>query len=222
MKPAGVAFFDLDRTVLDVNSASLWVRREVREGYVTLGQALRAGMWIGAYHLGFARMEQAIRDAIASLAGREEAALRARTRAFWEEEVLPAVRPAAREAVARHHAAGELAVLLTSSSVYLSELAAAELGLDGFLCNRFEVRDGRFTGAAVEPLCFGPGKLVHARAFLDERGLSLDRAAFYTDSVSDLPVLEAVGRPVAVTPDPRLAREARRRGWPVEDWSPGA
>ena len=83
----------------------------------------------------------------------------------------------------------------------------------------FEVgADGCYTGRLAGTLCYGPGKLEQASRFAAERGETLAASAFYTDSASDLPVLEAVGAPVAVNPDPRLRRVASKRGWPVVDW----
>ncbi len=213
-----IAFFDLDLTLLEVNSASLWVRREVRLGHLSRWWALRAAGWLGLYELGFGRMGDAIRGAARTLEGKEEAVLQQRTVDFWREELQARIRPGGREAVAAHQAEGELAVLLTSSSNYLGELAVAELGMDGLLCNRFEVVQGRYTGNLVEPLCFGAGKLHHGAALVEAKGVDLSRCTFYTDSMSDLPVLDAVGRPVAVHPDPRLRREASRRGWEIADW----
>ena len=215
---AAIAFFDLDRTVIAVNSATGWIRREVRQGFLSKRQAVTGAWWIGKYQLGFARMDQAIADAVATLAGQEEQVVRARTHAFWHEEVAPTVRPGAREAIARHREQGDHLVLLTSSSTYMSEVASETLGLDDWLCNRFEVVDGRFTGQVHRPMCFGPGKVEHAAAMAAERGVDLAECAFYTDSYSDLPGLLAVGQPVVVAPDPRLLREARKRGWPVQDW----
>jgi len=215
---AGVAFFDLDRTLIAVNSASGWVRRELRLGHVGWLEAMRAAGWIGLYGLGVANMGNVVRSAVATLRGTPEDEIRRRTLAFWEEEVRAQLRPGARAAVERHREAGDRLVLLTSSSPYMSEPIAAELGLDDWLCNRFEVVDGVFTGETLEPLCFGAGKIEHARAYVAERGVALTDCAFYTDSMSDLPMLELVGRPVVIDPDPRLAREAKRRGWPVEDW----
>jgi phosphoserine phosphatase len=74
------------------------------------------------------------------------------------------------------------------------------------------------TGTFERPLCYGAGKLERARALVHSLGSTLEQAVFYTDSITDLPLLEAVGQPVAVNPDPRLRRVARRRGWPIEDW----
>ena len=147
------AFFDLDRTVLDVNSGRLWIRSEVRLGYLSRGQAARAAFHLARYHLGFARIEAVIREAVATLEGTPEAELAARTEAFYHREVASRVRAGAPAALAAHRARGEPCVLLTTSSTYLSRLVQADLGFDDSLCNRFEVRpDGRFTGAPQEPL----------------------------------------------------------------------
>ncbi|MEZ4474356.1 MAG: HAD-IB family hydrolase [bacterium] len=217
------AFFDLDRTVLDVNSGRLWIRSEVRLGYLGRRQAARAAFHLARYHLGFARIEPVIRDAVATLAGTPEAELAARTEAFYHREVARRVRPGLAGVLARHRAAGEPCVLLTTSSSYLAGLFQRDLGFDDSLCNRFEVAaDGRFTGAPREPLCYGAGKVQVAEAWARARGIRLADCAFYTDSFSDAPMLAAVGRPVAVHPDPRLARLARRRGWPCEAWGTAA
>ncbi len=213
-----VAFFDLDLTLLDVNTATLWVKRELREKNISKGFFLKSVAWVGLYQLGAARMEEVLEKAIAQAAGLDEEETAERTRVFYEEEVKNRFRPGALDAVRAHQADGDRCVLLTSSSPYLSAPVAEFLGLDGVLCNRFEVDGGRFTGRPHKPLCYGPGKLHYASAWIDEHGGSLKDAAFYTDSFSDLPVLEAVGRPVAVHPDPRLRRPAERRGWEVATW----
>lgn len=214
-----IAFFDFDETLIVGNSGQLWIRRELREGNITPTQFLRAAVWMLRYKMGWASMDDALRTAIGSLRGQSEQALRARTRAFYETEVRMLYRTGARPALERHRARGDAVVLLTASSVYLSELVAAELGLDDVLCNRFEVDEaGAHTGRPVGNLCFGAGKLGYAEAYAQQRGVSLSDCWFYTDSYSDLPVLERMGHPVVVNPDPRLRREAERRGWPVEWW----
>ncbi|HET9449617.1 MAG TPA: HAD family hydrolase [Aggregicoccus sp.] len=216
-----VAFFDLDKTLLAVNSGALWIRRELAQGHISRLQALRATAWLARYHLGFVSMEDALLRAIAQLAGTHAEPIVRRTEAFYAEQVSALYRPGALEALERHRGAGDRLVLLTSSSGYLSELVARDLCLDAVLCNRFEVDEaGLHTGRPLGALCFGSGKLAHAEQYLRERaeGAPLRDCTFYTDSYSDLPVMAAVGRPVAVNPDPRLRREALRRGWPVVDW----
>lgn len=215
---AGIAFFDVDKTLLAVNSATLWVRRELRAGNISRVDALRASFWVGLYGLGFIEADDVIRAAIRTLRGKRERDVLDRTLEFWDEEVRPTLRPGARAAVQRHKEAGELTFLLTSSTNYMSAPIADELKVDGFLANRFVVEDGVFTGAAHEPVCYGRGKVAHALGCAGKLNIELRECAFYTDSASDLPMLEAVGRPVVVDPDPRLRRIARKRGWPVEDW----
>lgn len=213
-----LALFDVDRTLLSVNAGKLWVKAELRGGFISRWQATKAAVWIAGYHLGYGRVEQVIENAIATLAGDREETIQARTMAFYAEEIAGTYRRRAREVVERHKAAGDTLALLTSTSNYLAEPVQRELGISHALCNRFEVRDGVFTGEPLRPLCFGPGKLAHARTFAEQLGEKLEDATFYTDSASDLAVLEAVGRPVVVHPDPTLGRIARKRGWPIEDW----
>jgi phosphoserine phosphatase len=150
--------------------------------------------------------------------GQPEAELARRTGIFWEEECVSTVRPGAQRAVQRHRELGHAGMLSTSSSPWISRLAVAELGLDGYLCTEIEVVDGLLTGRIAGTPNFGQGKLTRLQAYAGRRGVSLADVWFYTDSAADLPLMLAVGHPVCVAPDPRLAREARRRGWPVEDW----
>jgi len=217
-KPPGIAFFDLDLTLLSVNAGKLWVRSEYKKGRITRVQAAKAGLWLAAYHLGYGKMEGVLADAIATLAGQTEDDLRAESHAFFQREVAQHVRPGAPAAVAQHVAAGDTVALLTSSSPYLCEPVQQLLGIPHILCNRFEVQDGRFTGRPVLPLCFSAGKLFYAKQLAERLGHDLANCTFYTDSWSDMPVLAAVGHPVAVHPDPRLAREAKARGWTIARW----
>ena len=214
-----IAFFDLDKTLFAANSGSLWIRRELELGHISRWQAFLATGWILKYHLGFAQMETALERAVKFLAGIPEASLRERTQHFYEAACRSLYRPGAIAALEDHRRAGDKVVLLTSSSNYMAELVERDLVLDHILCNRFEIDEkGLHTGRPLGHICFGPGKLVHAREFAQKVGGDLKDASFYTDSYSDLPVMVAVGNPVAVNPDQRLRREAGRRGWRVVDW----
>jgi HAD superfamily hydrolase (TIGR01490 family) len=213
-----LALFDLDRTVLSVNSASLWVRRQWREGRLPTGRMALAGWWLTLYRLGLMRADRALHDAVASMAGALEDDLERRTRRFWGEECADAIRPGARAAIARHRARGERAILCTSSSAWISRCAVEALGLDGYLSTEVEVVGGRLTGRISGTPNFGAGKLANLERYVAGAGVPPAEVWFYTDSAADLPLLRAVGHPVCVAPDPRLLTEARQRGWPVEDW----
>lgn len=217
--PLSIAFFDLDKTLISRNSATLWIRFELEARRMSRWQALQGLGWVVRYSLGSADMSHVIRRSVATLRGQREDEMRQRVGLFYDRLVRPLYRPGALAAVEEHRHSGHRLVLLTSSSNYVSELVCRDLGLDDYLCNRLEVDDeGHYTGRPIEPLCFGEGKLLLARSYAERRGSRLDECAFYTDSSSDLPMLEAVGRPVAVHPDLRLRRLARRRQWPTADW----
>ena len=213
---AGIAFFDLDRTILDCNSATLWVKRQVREGRMKRVDALKMAGMIVMYQLGSGNIDRAVKQAIRELKGQREDEIRHRTEVFWAEEISQRIRPGARPVIERHRAAGDALVLLTGSSTYLSQCALDLLGMDYILCTLFESVDGVFTGEGT--LCYGPGKLVSAQAYLDAHDASWADCTFYTDSYTDISVLDVVGCPVAVHPDPRLSRRAKKSGWTVADW----
>lgn len=213
-----LAFFDLDRTLLSENSGALWIRREVRLGHLSRWQAALAAGWLLRYHLGGTSIQTALLSALEGLAGTSALELQRRSRAFYEQEVRQLLRPGARLALQAHREAGDTLVLLTTSAGDLADLVAEDLGLDEVLCNRLEAEGDLHTGRPLGELCYGPGKVLHAQVLSERLGGSLRSATFYSDSYSDLPMLEAVGRPIVVHPDPRLRLEARRRGWPIETW----
>ena len=86
------------------------------------------------------------------------------------------------------------------------------------LCTRLLVENGQFVGACARPICYGPGKVHYAERFAEQHDIDLANSYFYTDSYSDLPMLQRVGQPRIVNPDRRLAFHARRQGWPIAQW----
>lgn len=212
------AFFDLDGTLLKENSARLWVQRERKLGRVKLGQLIRATAFLAGYKLGFLDMERALRAALGNLKGASEDEIRRQTHEWWKEDVRPHIAPGARKVLDDHRGRGERLVLLTSSSKYASEMAHAEFGLDAVLFQGYEVRDGLFTGQPTRPICYGAGKVQIAESYARDHGIDLSQSSFYSDSSTDIPMLERVAHPYAVNPDPRLRLVARRRHWPILDW----
>src|SRR5690606_28104795 len=127
-------------------------------------------------------------------------------------------RPKAREAVDSHRQQGHKLVLLTSSTRYMSRFISEELNLDHALFTDFVVHHGVLTGQPVEPLCYGEGTLCYAQTYAASVGAHLKECIFYTDSIADLPVLEHVGTPMVIDPDPALKRVAKAQGWAICDW----
>ena len=98
---------------------------------------------------------------------------------------------------------------------FLAEPLARHLGVKHLVYTRLEVEDGRFTGRVIEPICFGEGKVYWLQQFIEDEGIELSKSYFYTDSITDMPLLDLVGHPMVVNPDPILYRMAVRRHWSV-------
>lgn len=213
------ALFDMDRTLLAKETASLYVRHQRRIGEATGRDLARTLWWVGQYTLGVLDHAAIAEKALRSLEGMPENVMASRCDDWFRRDVERWITDAGRIAVARHRAAGDTCAIVTGASLYASRPLARRLGIPHVVASVFEVGpDGRFTGRPERPLCVGEGKLERAIAFTREHGLELRDATFYTDSITDLPLLERVGEPVAVNPDPRLARVARGRGWRIERW----
>jgi HAD superfamily hydrolase (TIGR01490 family) len=141
-----------------------------------------------------------------------------RCRRWVEDEVLPLLLPSALRQIERHRDDGHVLALLSSAPSYVTRPIAETLGVGEVISTQFEVSSGQFTGKLIGPACYGAGKVHWAEDMVSRRQLDLSQSYFYTDSYSDLPMLERVGHRVVVNPDPRLRRAAKRRGWPVENW----
>jgi HAD superfamily hydrolase (TIGR01490 family) len=211
------AIFDLDGTLLDCNSGRLWLEHEWRGGRVSSRDAVWAAWVLVQYHLGRADLAHAYEAAAATLVGGGEAELADRTVAWFGQHVRHRLRPGAMQALATHRERGDRLVLATSSTIYAAREAAVAYRLDDCVATRLEVADGRFTGK-VAASAFGDAKAERLREWSAVSGIGLADCTFYTDSTSDLALLEAVGEAVCVNPDRRLARTATDRGWAVVDW----
>jgi HAD superfamily hydrolase (TIGR01490 family) len=212
------AFFDVDRTLVDCNTGRLFLRDLRRRGEISFLRALRAMGWMLKYHLSLIDLEVVAEKVVSQLRGWSEKEFAERCRRWVEDEVLPRLLPSALRKIERHRDQGHLLAILSSSPTYVTRPIAETLGLDEVLSTQFEVEGGQFTGKLVGPACYGKGKVHWAENLVARKSVDLSSSWFYTDSYSDLPMLERVGNRVVVNPDPRLRRTARQRGWTVENW----
>lgn len=213
------AFFDLDRTLLDMNSATSWARHELHSGGISFWQFGRVVLWNALYHLSLIDIETAFQEALRHYRGRLYEDLEAETRDWFVRDVAHHLRPGADLALREHRERDHQLVLLTSASAFAARAARDTWQLDDFLSNDFPTDDeGQLIGTFAPPLCYGKGKVQRAQAWAAERGVHLEDCYFYSDSYTDAPMLKAVGHPRVVSPDPRLSRAARQEGWPVVQW----
>jgi HAD superfamily hydrolase (TIGR01490 family) len=212
---AVAALFDIDGTLLARNTAPLYMNHLRRTGQARRRDLARTLYYLFWYKLGLLDVRSALEVSMAFVRGKEEAAMVADCIGWYREAVRPYVFPAMAAQVAAHRDAGHVLAILTSATRYLAEPLGADLGIEHHLVTQLIVREGRFTGEVVQPVCYGRGKVYWAERFAAEHGVDLTASFFYTDSITDLPLLDRVGHPRVVHPDPRLRRLAQRRGWQV-------
>jgi len=213
------AFFDIDNTVLEVNSGTKWIGYQWKTRQLSAWQLGQALLWLAQYRFGLLDYDAMARKVLLRYRGDAVAPIYDEVATWFEREVRWAICSQAREAIESHRAQGHTLVLLTSATPFLAKPVAEILDVPHVLCTKLEVEDGKLTGKHFEPACYGAGKVLHAEALAAEHGLDLDASHFYTDSISDLPMLERVGHAHVINPDPRLGREAASRGWPVSTWT---
>ena len=213
------ALFDMDNTLLRGDTGISWTRFLYRRGELPAAMVAKVVYWSTLYKLAVLDMEAVVTRLVADLAGDSEAEMIAKCDEWYRRDVAPLVAPAARVAIAHHRAAGHTIVLATGSTVYAARPVAAGVEIDHVLATELEVdATGSFTGRP-RALCFGRHKVTLAEAWAEREGIDLARSYFYSDSYNDLPLLERVGTAIAVNPDARLLRHARKKGWQTARWA---
>src|SRR6478752_1781584 len=205
------ALFDMDRTLLRVDSARLYTKFRRDRGEATLMDVLKVAVWATQYTLGVIDAPRVARQALQSFRGRDESWLLQSCAEWFPRYVLPEVQAAGRRAVQQHREAGDFVAIVTGATRYVAEPVARELGIDHVICSELELDEGRFTGRVVEPLCYGSGKIERTARISERHGFRLEEAVFYSDSITDLPLLEVVQAPIVINPDRRLRRIAQKR-----------
>jgi HAD superfamily hydrolase (TIGR01490 family) len=216
MRPVA-ALFDMDKTLLDASSGPLYARYLFRTGKIGRRELLRVVWWSLLSRLGLLDLQNLIPRLLIASTGDDEGQVLHLSDEWFAQDVLPHLTERGRQRVAEHQASGHVVAIVSASTQYAVGPLADYLGIPGqYVCTHLESRDGKLTGRVVPPVCFGEGKVVWAERFAVEYGVDLAASTFYTDSISDRPLLERVAHPVAVNPDLRLRRLARKRGWPIE------
>jgi HAD superfamily hydrolase (TIGR01490 family) len=214
------AFFDMDKTLIAENSGSLYMRYRYQRGEISGFDLLKG---VGAYlqyKLGILDIRNWTKTMMVQFRGQSEAELEVEAKAWFEELVVQTIYPEAEELVRKHEADGHVVAIVSGATKFVVRPLARRLGIEHLLYTRLEVEDGRFTGRVIEPICFEEGKIYWLQQFIEEHGIDLAKSWFYTDSITDLPLLDLVGHPVATNPDPLLYRAAVRRRWPVRFFEP--
>jgi len=214
----GAAFFDLDKTVIAKSSTLAFSKPFYKGGLVNRRAVLKSSFAQFLYLLQGADEEtmDRLRDYLAALcAGWPVQQVNDIVAETLHELIDPLVYDEALELVAEHQAAGREVVLVSSSGEEVVGPIGRMLGVDRVIATRMVVNGGRYTGE-IAFYAYGENKATAIRELAAKRGWDLADCYAYSDSATDLPMLEAVGHPVAVNPDKPLRREAQERGWDVQ------
>jgi HAD superfamily hydrolase (TIGR01490 family) len=215
-----LALFDLDHTLIPLDSDHAWGEFTVRLGWRDAEAFRRANDgYYAAYKDGTLDIHDYVRFAIDAVRERGLAEGRRAHERFMAEVIRPAITDGARALVRRHQEAGDTVIIVTATNGFVTRPIAQAFGVDHLIAIDLETdARGEYTGAIAGVPSFREGKVARVEQWLADRGLrwpDLAHSTFYSDSMNDLPLLERVHEPVATNPDQRLATLAQQRGWRI-------
>ena len=211
------AFFDLDKTIIARSSSFVFSKPFQAGGLISRRAMLRSAYAQFVYLVGGADHDQMekMRQFMSQLtAGWDVATVREIVADTLHHVVDPIVYEEAVSLMEEHRALGRDVIVVSASGAEVVEPIGAMLGADDVIATQLEIVDGRYTGT-IEYYAYAAEKARAITAMAEERGYDLDGCFAYSDSITDLPMLEAVGHPHAVNPDKELRRAAAERGWPI-------
>jgi HAD superfamily hydrolase (TIGR01490 family) len=216
-----LALFDLDHTLIPFDSGMAWTQWLVQRGHLPPAAEARYLAFCHDYVAGTLDIHAMHRANLAPLARHSPETLQAWALEF-ESHVRPQVPASRRALVQRHLDAGHLCAIVTATTRLVAEPLARVFMLRHLVATEAEQVDGRYTGAIAGEPCFREGKPRRVNAWLQQLGFdaglqAFDASWFYSDSASDLPLLQAVTHPVAVCPDARLGAHAAAAGWTIRE-----
>ncbi|MCH7707893.1 MAG: HAD family hydrolase [Myxococcales bacterium] len=221
-RPRIGAFFDMDKTLIAENSGSLYMRYRYSRGEISGMELLKGlGAYI-QYKVGMLDIRNWTKNMMLQFKDSNALELENQARDWFDELVAPTIYPEAEELVRKHQAQDHIVVIVSGATKFVVQPLAERLKIEHMLYTRLEVEGGVFTGRVIEPICFEEGKIYWLQQFIDEHDIDLAKSWFYTDSITDMPLMDIVGHPVAVNPDPLLYRTAVKRRWPVRFFEPPA
>ena len=218
---ATAAFFDLDKTIISKSSTLAFGPAFYRDGLLSRTDVIRGGLaqlrfrLSGANHRRMEQVRQQITEACRGWPADRVIEIVTRN---LERLIVPYVYAEARALLSEHRGAGQDVIIVSTAGQEVVAPIGALLGAESVIATRMRIADGRYTGE-MEFYAYGEAKAARVRELAAERGYSLPRCYAYSDSVTDLPLLEVVGNPRVVNPDRALRRIALERGWPVLSFS---
>lgn len=214
-KFAYIAAFDLDKTILGVNSSRVLVKTSKKMGYMNSRDFLQAIYYSIVYKFDLKDANKIVVSMLQWLKGVSETEVRNMILHHAIPDLIQTIRPEIINEVAEHRKNNAKVIILSSALEYICSPIAKHLKVDDLVCSKMEVKNDLFTGKAVGNLVFGKEKAVRMRTYCDQHKFPLDTAYYYGDAYTDHFVLDIVGNPVCVKPEIKLGNRARKKGWRI-------
>jgi putative phosphoserine phosphatase / 1-acylglycerol-3-phosphate O-acyltransferase len=209
------AFYDLDHTILDGNSATHLVL-EARQRGIMSEKQYRHALWLSIlYKLNIGDPTRMIDRMLSWLKGLKESDITELALEIFHSTIKQTIRPGILDTINEHRANKGAVVLLSSATSPICRPVTQYIEMDEMICTRLESRHGLLTGHTSGKLVYGPEKKARMLAYCREKDSDPRKAWYYGDSHTDRFVMEAVGNPVAVSPDRRLLKIAQKKNWPI-------
>lgn len=211
-----VAIFDLDNTLIAGDSDHSWGEFLVQRGLVDQQEYRKANdQFYEDYKRGALDIHAYQRFVLTQVAQFPAHQQQALLNQFMQECIRPLWLPKAEALLAEHRAHGHYLLIITATNAFITQPIADALGVDQLIATEPQVVNGQYTGEIIDPPCFQAGKVLRWQAFMADRAVPNETCYFYSDSINDLPLLEAVTHPVVVDPCDQLRQAAKERAWPV-------
>ncbi|MDR0320261.1 MAG: HAD-IB family hydrolase, partial [Treponema sp.] len=209
-----IHIFDVDQTVVKKTSTEYFVRMAMKEKIIRFSQVSRLPMdWI-KYKLARPDMDF-IENTIKKLSGIKKTDLERVSEMCFEKHIKPSIFSDAARIINEVSKKGEKVIFATSSFDFIIQPLERFFGISGSLACQLEYSDGITTGNLIGQSSFGPKKKLAVQAWMERNSVGVQDTAFYSDSYTDIPLLEYCGKPIAVNPDGILLRHAKKHGWEV-------
>lgn len=211
-----LAIFDLDNTLIGGDSDHLWGEFLIEEGLVDAAAYRQQNdQFYQQYQQGTLDIYDYLAFALRPLTRFSETELVRMHDRFMTAKIHPILLPKADSLIREHRQQGDTLLIITATNRFITGPISRYLGIGNLLASDAEFIDGRYTGRTHGVPCFQGGKVTRLHQWLESSGEALGGSYFYSDSANDIPLLDLVDHPVAVDPDPRLARYAEQKGFPI-------
>ena len=213
-----VAFFDLDLTLISGISGKILMQQAYKNKILSSGHILQGMIFSLLNKFNLMNPDRIMDKMVTNLKGIPETTIHELINKIFDIHFKDALREKAINEITHHINNQGKTVIISASLPYICEPLKEILQMDDVICSHLEVKDGILTGKPNGNFCYGEEKFLRAIQYCEKNNFSFSDAYFYSDSISDLPLLQVVGNPICVCPDDSLRQIANKSGWTIYEW----